>query len=127
MTTKELTNLVTDNVKEAKALKDKHVVHIDAPVNYACIFSQSATEYDELLRAMEPMGAVVQQTPSGLLFRIQQLQTVSGPLQLLKIRRPDTTRPERGDADFTIKDLAAFENTYLPKRASRSWKNRAFT
>ena len=52
---------------------------------------------------------------SGILFKIKPLQTVSGILRLLKIRIPDKTRPERGDADFTIKNFSEFENKYLGK------------
>ncbi len=34
---------------------------------------------------------------------------------MLKIRFPDSTRTERGDADFTISNFFEFENIYLSK------------
>lgn len=107
--------LVQQIVKQATALKDKHTAEKAAPVNYACIFSQSETEYSELLNIAKQLGKVVQETPSGFLFVIPPLETVAGKLQLLKIRLPDVSRPERGDADFTVSDYLQFKATNLAR------------
>ena len=61
------------------------------------------------------MGKIAMETPTGLLYQIKPLSTVAGDLQLLKIRLPDSTRPELGDADFTISNFADFEKKYLTK------------
>ena len=68
-----------------------------------------------MLEASRKIGKVIQETPTGLLFHIAPLETVSGDLKLLKIRIPDPTRPERGDADFTISNFPEFEKKYLTK------------
>jgi hypothetical protein len=68
-----------------------------------------------LLKAVRKIGKIIQKTPSGLLFQIEPLETVSGALRLLKIRIPDPTRPERGDTDFTISNFPEFEKLYLSK------------
>ncbi|MBT3583044.1 hypothetical protein HN924_00335 [Candidatus Woesearchaeota archaeon] len=115
MNTLNLKKLVKEIVGRADELKRKHIENKDALVNYACIFSQSKDEYDELLEAAKKMGTVVKETPTGLLFQIKPLKTVAGDLKLLKIRIYDPTRPEQGDADFTISNFAAFEKKYLPK------------
>ncbi len=113
MNTLTLKKLVLSIVKRATALKNKHTDENAAPINYACIFSQTEKEYQELLKTTHKIGKVVQETPSGFLFHINNLETISGTLKLLKIRIPDTTRPERGDADFTITDFSKFEEKYL--------------
>ena len=61
------------------------------------------------------LGSVVQETAMGPVFLIPALITVAGILRLLKIRRPDPKRPERGDADFTIVNYNLFKNKYLGK------------
>jgi hypothetical protein len=58
---------------------------------------------------------VIKETTTGPLFQIEPLKTTTGLLKLLKIRLPDTTRPERGDADFTIADFSVFKKKYLSK------------
>jgi hypothetical protein len=103
-------------VEKSRILKDKFTTEKDAQVNYCCIFSQSAKEYAALLACAKKMGKVVKETPSGLLFQIHPLATVAGKLQLLKIRNPDSTRPERGDADFTVKNYPDFKKKYLGKK-----------
>jgi len=115
METSDLKKLVKIIVEKATALKNKHIEYKNTPVNYACIFSQSKEEYEELLETARKIGKVIQETPTGLLFQIEPLQTVSGTLRLLKIRIADPTRPERGDADFTISNFPKFEKKYLSK------------
>ena len=115
MEAEDLKKLVKSIVEKATALKNKHIEYKNTPVNYACIFSQSKEEYEELLEATRKIGKVIQETQSGLLFHIKPLETVSGVLKLLKIRIFDPTRPERGDADFTISNFPEFEKKYLSK------------
>lgn len=115
MTAEELKKLIQDIIRLACELKNKHTTEKNAPVNYTAIFSQNESEYDELYELARQIGTVVQNTPTGDLFEIDTLETVSGGLRLLKIRKPDPTRPERGDADFTVADYPNFKNTYLQK------------
>jgi hypothetical protein len=39
--------------------------------------------------------------------------TTAGRLQLLKLRAPDKSRRERGDADFTVSNYQTFKSKYL--------------
>ena len=107
--------LVQKIVKDAARLKDMHTGETDAPVNYACLFAHSQEEYDELFDAAKRLGSVIKETPTGPLLRIEPLETVSGPLQLVKVRKPDETRTERGDADFAVPDYPAFKKRVLKK------------
>ncbi len=102
-------------VEQAAKLKDAHTSETGAPVNYACIFAQNQDEYDAFIKAAGEIGKTIDNTPTGPLFRISPLDTVSGRLQLLKVRIPDATRSERGDADFTVSDYPTFKRRYLAK------------
>lgn len=115
MTIEELKNKVKKIVQKASNLKDKYIDEKNAPVNYACIFCQSDDEYQELIELTKKIGRVIKETPTGPLFQIEPLETVSGVLRLLKIRIPDSTRPEEGDADFTISNFPEFEEKYLSR------------
>lgn len=116
MDKEDLKRIVKEIVKRAFILKNKHTDEINAPVNYACIFSQSKEEYDDLLEVAQKIGNPVKETPTGLLFQIDPLDTVAGKLKLLKIRLPDSTRPERGDADFTVSDFSDFKKKHISKK-----------
>ena len=112
MNVDELILLVKEIVEKAIKLKDKHTNQNSALVNYCCIFSQSNEEYESLINVTNEIGKVIKKTPTGPLFHIS-LETISGKLLLLKIRKPDTTRPERGDADFTVDNYPNFKKKYL--------------
>lgn len=99
-------------VKEAEMLKNKYTDQKNIPVNYACIFCQSEKEQKVFLEEAHKLGTVIENTEKGSLFKID-LDTVAGKLKLLKIRIPDKTRPERGDADFTVSGYSAFKEKYL--------------
>lgn len=107
--------LVKDIVSQAMTLKDSHTTEKNAPVNYSAIFSHSLKEYEELIEAAKKIGKVIDNTPTGPLFLIEPLDTVAGQLKLIKVRKPDETRKERGDADFTVFDYMSFKKTYLSK------------
>lgn len=107
----KIQNIVTS----ANKLKNKHIKNLEAHVNYSCIFAQSKEEYETLNQLAVIMGKVIKDTPTGPLYQIPPLHTVAGNLQLLKIRIPDSTRTELGDADFTINDFLGFEKEYLQK------------
>jgi hypothetical protein len=114
MNIEEFKNLIQDIVKESGRLKDKHTDQKDASVNYAAIFCQSDKEYNDFLNLANQLGRVFKETQTGPLFLID-LDTESGKLKLLKIRKPDETRKERGDADFTVDDYNSFKENYLSK------------
>ena len=116
MNVDDLKSLIREIVTKACTLKNKHTNEQNAPINYACIFSQNNREYKELLEIARRLGKVIKETPTGPLFHIQPIETNSGQLKLLKIRQPDKTRPERGDADFTVPDYQSFKEEYLSKK-----------
>lgn len=116
MNKEELQSIVKSVVEQAQALKDKYTNEHLALVNYACIFSQNEEEYQELVRVAEIMSKVLKTTPSGNLYKIDPIETSAGLLKILKIRMPDSTRPERGDADFTVSNYPEFKVKYLPKK-----------
>jgi len=116
MNVKNLIKSVQEIVKRANTLKDKHTSEKNAPVNYACVFCQNDEQYDSLAALAQEIGKVIEETPTGPLFHIQPLDTNAGSLQLLKIRKPDATRPELGDADFTVSNYPEFKKKYLPQK-----------
>ena len=115
MNPKEFKTLIQIIVAEASKLRDTRTTEHKTPVNYACVFSQNEQEYESLLAIAGQLGKVVQETAMGPVFYIEPLNTVAGNLRLVKIRKPDLKRTERGDADFTITDYPTFKKTYLGK------------
>lgn len=102
-------------VDDARILKNKHTHEKDAPVNYACIFTQSNNEFKEINSVAALFGEIIKQTPTGPLYHIRPLQTSAGKLKLLKIRKKDINRTERGDADFTVRNYQQFKKKNISK------------
>ena len=126
MNIEELKIIVQEIVKQACKLKDRHTTEKNAVVNYAAIFSQNDEEYKELFKLTKQLGEIIEDTPTGPLLKIDGLDTVAGKLKLLKVRKPDETRPERGDADFTVADYPTFKETYLPKSGFKLIKRKDY-
>ncbi len=123
MKVNELRLLIKEIVERATELKNKHTDQSDALVNYSCIFSQSNDEFEHLVKTSNKIGKVIKETPTGPIFHIKPLETLSGKLLLLKVRKPDPTRPERGDADFTVSNYSKFKKKYL-SRVGFKWIER---
>jgi len=84
------------------------------PINYACIFCQNDTEFEEFNKQAAEAGSVIEDTPTGPLYKFNKsLETVAGPLWLLKIRKPAASHPQRGDADFTLENYNSFKEKHL--------------
>ncbi|MBI4426099.1 MAG: hypothetical protein HY567_00835 [Candidatus Kerfeldbacteria bacterium] len=115
MTAEDLKSLVQEIVTQSRNLRDKHTSETNAPVNYAAVFAQTQDEYTTLVDAARHFGSVIKETPTGPLFQIDPLRTVAGDLRLLKIRAPDPTRTERGDADFTVSNYQLFKSVNLQR------------
>ncbi len=115
MNEKELLDIVKNIVLQASYLKDKYTDEVNASLNYACIFSQSESEYTELESATKKIGKRIKETKSGYIYHIRDIETNAGILKILKIRVPDVTKPERGDADFTVSNYQDFKKKYLPQ------------
>jgi len=116
MDVKNFKKLVQKVVKKSNDLKDKYTSEKNAKVNYACIFCQSNEQYGDFINIVKRIGKIIKETPTGPLFQIFPLETVAGKLQILKIRKPDVTRTELGDADFTVSDYSKFKKKCLSEK-----------
>jgi len=114
MDAEKLKSLIQNIVRESSELKNKYTDQKKARVNYAAVFCQSDEEYHNFLNLANQLGEVFKETQTGPLFLIN-LDTESGKLKLLKIRKPDEIHEERGDADFTVDDYNSFKKNYLPE------------
>lgn len=95
-------------------LNQIHIPDESVRVNYSAIFCQNYVEYEALNMEAAALGAIAEDTPTGPLYKFHKpLQTLACPLWFIKIRKPDPTRPERGDADFVLKDYNSFKEKYL--------------
>ncbi len=119
MNAQSLVQLAQEIVSQARILKDLHTTEAAAAVNYVAVFAQSEDEFAEFLAAAEQLGHVVQHTPTGPLFQVPPIDTVSGKVKLLKVRAPDKARVERGDADFTVSDYLRFKKENLSRPGFR--------
>ena len=126
METDQLIKLIREIVEQAKLLKDRYTSEHDAKVSYACIFSHSIQEWEELTDAARRIGRVAKETQTGPVFIIRPVQTAAGQLRILKIRLPDKTRPERGDADFDVRDYESFKAEVLGRPGFRLIKRPDF-
>lgn len=114
MDQEDLKNIAKDIVRKATYLKNKYTDQKEAPVSYVAIFCQNDDEFEEFTKIVKKFSSVIDETPTGFHYKIPPLNTVSGPFQILKIRVPDKTRPERGDADYNVKNFEEFKKKHLP-------------
>lgn len=100
----QMNNLITIIdyiVGRSTELKNKFTNAFTAPVEFACIFCQDREEYEKFTSLIQSLGKIIQNTPNGFTYLLNEpIETVAGSLRLVKIRKPDAQRRERGDADF---------------------------
>jgi hypothetical protein len=93
-------------------LRNKYTDEKNAPVEFVCVFCQNENEYKHFTNSAETLGEIIEDTKSGFTYLLNNpIMTIAGPLRLLKIRKPEISRPERGDADFNT-DYENFKRKY---------------
>lgn len=108
----DLIKIIQYIVNLSSELRNKFTDASSAPVEFVCVFCQSEKEYKEFTNSIQTLGEVVEKTQSGFTYLLDKpIKTVAGPLRLVKIRKPDPRRRERGDADFNI-DYKNFSRQY---------------
>jgi len=112
----DLLPLAKQIVAEANRMRNKHSQHFTGHVGYCAIFAQSHEEYIALDSAAKSLGKIAQDTPTGFTYLVPGIETDAGLLRILKIRKPDVTRKERGDADFSLLDYQAFKDDVIGKQ-----------
>ncbi len=119
MNLKDFEEFLQKIVADCTALKDKYVAEKSLIVGWICVFSQSDEEYKSLISLSSKIGKIIEETDSGPIYKLDiPLKTAAGIPKLLKIRKPDISKTERGDVDF---------NTDYPKFKSKYLDNKRFT
>lgn len=96
-------------VDRSSELKNNFTNISYVPLEFVCIFCQDEKELKDFTHAIEKLGKIIERTQSGLTYFLDKpILTIAGPLRLVKIRKPDALRPERGDADFNT-DYPSFK------------------
>ena len=99
----ELEQTIEQIVEQSEKLRRQYVAEIPARLDFACIFCHDNEEYAEFSKQAVAVGQSVQDTPSGYTYLLRKpLLTIVGSLRLVKIRKPDASRHERGDTDFDM-------------------------
>lgn len=116
MTIEDLSKIIFCIVGQCVELKNKYTDEKDLIADYVCVFSHSEDEYSELIKIAEQIGKLAIETPTGPVYAfINPPETITGNPKLLKIRKPDITRSQRGDVDFNT-DYEMFKNKYLDNK-----------
>lgn len=109
---KNLLTTINYIVSQSTELKNKFTNVSSVPVEFSCVFCQSKEEYKRLTNEIKILGKIIERTQSGFTYLLDKpIQTIAGPLRLVKIRKPDIQRIEKGDADFNT-DYKIFKDTY---------------
>jgi len=115
MKNNNLNEIVNYIVGKSLKLKRKYTTETNVPIEFACIFSQNEKEYQQFTENIKKLGKKVQDTPTGYTYQLKKpFKTQAGMLKLVKIRKPDPLRKERGDTDFNT-NYSEFKKKYQDK------------
>jgi len=112
----EINEIVNYLVKQGLSAIKENTTEENMLIDYVAIFSKDDNEYKNLQAAACTLGPEIDKETSktgSTYFLKNPINTDGGFLKLLKIRKPDKTRPQRGAPDFKIKDYESFKNKYL--------------
>lgn len=116
MSRKELEKVINYIVKQGLFALKSNANERNVLVNYVAIFSKNKNEYQNIKSILEGLGKEVdrENAKTGRTFLLSEsIRTPAGDLRLVKIRKPDATRPQRGAPDFKIQNYQKFKKNNL--------------
>ncbi|OGC81730.1 MAG: hypothetical protein A2W07_06370 [candidate division Zixibacteria bacterium RBG_16_43_9] len=118
MTRQDLVKIVNYIVHQAQQAILENTDETDLPLDYMGIFTKDDTEFADLERLLMTLGTPGDKTATatGSTYLLKEpLDTAAGPLKVLKVRKPDHTRPQRGAPDFRVRNYLSFKEKYLSR------------
>lgn len=118
MSSQELNGLVNYIVNQGLLAIQKSIEEkINFPVDYVAVFSKDKKENNELLELLKILGKVVEKTSTGITFKLTTpIATNAGKLHLIKIRKFDPIKQQRGAPDFVADDYELLKDKYLHRK-----------
>lgn len=114
-TIKNIVTYITD--QGVSAIRD-YTDLVDVEIDYLAIFSRDEEEYRALDNILKSCGNLVDiaMSHTGNTYELDKpIQTQAGALQVIKVRKPDKTRAQRGAPDFRINNYQIFKEKNLYK------------
>jgi len=111
----ELINYLVD--QGVQAMKN-NTEETDFQIDYVGIFTKSDEEFEDMMKLTQKLGDKIDigTAKTGTTFKLAKtIKTNAGPVEYVKIRKPDPTRPQRGGPDFKINNYNKFKEKYLQK------------
>lgn len=116
MTKQDLEKIADYIIHQGMRAISQNTDEADLPVDYLGIFSKDENEFIELDRVLRALGKPGDSsaTKTGSTYVLHEpMSTPAGPLTVIKVRKPDPTRPQRGAPDFRVPDYQSFKEKYL--------------
>ena len=116
MSRQGLEEFILTIVRQGMATIRENMGEPTAVIDYLAIFAKDAEEYAVIESLLESLGAETdkENARTGRTFLLNELiETSAGPLAVVKIRKPDQTRPQRGAPDFRVKNYNELKETFL--------------
>lgn len=117
MTKEELEKIVNYIVDQGLLAIRENTDEKDLIVDYMGIFAKNDDEFTDMDNLVKTLGVLGDKTATstGNTYLLNEpINTKAGFLKVLKIRKPDPTRLQRGAPDFRVNDYQSFKEKYLP-------------
>ncbi len=122
----QLIEKIKDIQKGITKVKDKYVSEGNLVLDYITIFSQSKSEFDDLIKSANEIGEKIDEH-NGPIFKLKKyMEFDNGVLKLFRIRKPDNERTQKGCGDFKVLNYKNFKNKYIDKNNFLLFKGEGF-
>ena len=91
----------------------RQVTGVEFPIVYLTIFAHYEDEFENLRKMVESLGEIVGANNGFAVQLKEPIKLMNGPLQKIRIRKPDLERPQVGCNDFVVPNYEEFKQKYL--------------
>lgn len=120
MTSQQCLDILAYIIKQGLTTITSSTSETQPKVDFVNIFSRDEAEFDELLTCLKDIAepTTTHTEGTGITFHFSDpLSTNAGPLQWVRLRKPDPRRPQRGGLDFMVENYEAFKTECFSKNS----------
>lgn len=120
MTSQQCLDILAYIIKQGLSTITSCTSETQPRVDFVNIFSHDDGEFDELLTCLKDLAepTTTHTEGTGITFYFPDpLSTTAGPLQWVRLRKPDPRRPQRGGLDFKVENYDAFKKECFSKNS----------
>jgi molecular chaperone GrpE (heat shock protein) len=106
--------IVQNIAKGSNQLRNNESEIPSSTIDYISIFTQNSEEYEFYMEEALKIGNIILEHVTGSYIELNEvINTIEGEVEYLKVRKPDSTKMQKGSVNYIVDDYLGIKERYI--------------